>query len=187
LELSRRPDLIGGIEALFDTLPVCFASRSDQSELSGLNCWQVSHEFFFTMHTATPEIRQAWREEATSGVAHRDWDAEKDAIIAARLADIRLWTDAWAEFVPFLDFEVEIRKIICTTNAIGSINARLRRAVNARGHFPNELAGLKCLYLVTRSLNPTGVGRTRWTMRWKPAINAFAITFGDRFPAAETR
>jgi putative transposase len=41
------------------------------------------------------------------------------------------------------------------------------------------------LYLVTRSLDPTGTGKVRWAMRWKPAINAFAITFGDRFPAAE--
>jgi hypothetical protein len=44
---------------------------------------------------------------------------------------------------------------------------------------------MKCLYLVTRSLDPTGRGRARWAMRWKPALNAFAITFGDRFPAAE--
>ena len=65
-------------------------------------------------------------------------------------------------------------------------NARYRRAVKARGHFPNEQAALKCLYLVTRSLDPTGTGRTRWMMRWKPALNAFAITFSDRFPAAET-
>jgi hypothetical protein len=42
------------------------------------------------------------------------------------------------------------------------------------------------LYLVTRSLDPTGQGRARWAMRWKPALDAFAITFGDRFPAAET-
>ena len=45
---------------------------------------------------------------------------------------------------------------------------------------------MKCLYLVTRSLDPTGTGCARWTMRWKPVINAFAITFGDRWPAAET-
>ena len=63
---------------------------------------------------------------------------------------------------------------------------RYRRAVRARGHFPTEQAALKCLYLVTRSLDPTGTGRTRWAMRWKPALNAFAITFADRFPAAET-
>jgi transposase-like protein len=101
-------------------------------------------------------------------------------------AVIRLWENAWNEFIPFLDYDVEIRKVICSTNAIESLNARYRRAVKARGHFPNEQAALKCLYLVTRSLDPTGTGRTRWTMRWKPALNAFAITFGDRFPAAET-
>ncbi|MET8088529.1 IS256 family transposase [Micromonospora sp. NPDC005237] len=101
-------------------------------------------------------------------------------------AVIRLWDNAWAEFIPFLDYDVEIRTVICSTNAIESLNARYRRAVKARGHFPNELAALKCLYLVTRSLDPTGAGRTRWTMRWKPALNAFAITFSDRFPPAET-
>jgi putative transposase len=53
-------------------------------------------------------------------------------------AIIRLWENAWAEFVPFLRFDREIRAVICTTNAIESINARLRRAVNARGHFPTE-------------------------------------------------
>lgn len=98
----------------------------------------------------------------------------------------RLWQNAWEEFIPFLDYDVEIRRVICSTNAIESLNARYRRAVRARGHFPTEQAALKCLYLVTRSLDPTGAGRVRWTMRWKPALNAFAITFADRWPAAET-
>jgi transposase-like protein len=101
-------------------------------------------------------------------------------------AIIRLWHNAWEEFIPFLDYDTEIRKVLCSTNAIESLNARYRRAVKARGHFPTEQAALKCLYLVTRSLDPTGRGGTRWAMRWKPALNAFAITFGDRFPAAET-
>jgi transposase-like protein len=101
-------------------------------------------------------------------------------------AMIRLWRNAWEEFIPFLDYDVEIRTMICSTNAIESLNARYRRAVRARGHFPTEQAAMKCLYLVTRSLDPTGTGRARWTMRWKPVINAFAITFGDRWPGAET-
>jgi transposase-like protein len=101
-------------------------------------------------------------------------------------AVIRLWRNAWTEFVPFLDYDVEIRKVICSTNAIESLNARYRRAVRARGHFPTEQAALKCLYLVTRSLDPTGAGRARWMTRWKPVINAFAITFSDRWPTAET-
>jgi transposase-like protein len=96
-------------------------------------------------------------------------------------AIVQLWRNSWAEFVPFLEYDVEIRRVICTTNAIESINARYRRAVRARGHFPNEQAALKCLYLVTRSLDPTGGGRARWMIRWKPALNAFAITFQGRF------
>ncbi len=70
-----------------------------------------------------------------------------------------------------------------TTNAIESINARLRRAVNARGHFPTEQAAMKCLYLAIISLDPTGRGRQRWTNRWKAALNAFDITFDGRLSA----
>ena len=51
-------------------------------------------------------------------------------------AVIRLWENAWQEFIPFLDYDVEIRKVLCSTNAIESLNARYRRAVKARGHFP---------------------------------------------------
>lgn len=95
-------------------------------------------------------------------------------------AIVRLWENAWTEFTPFLDYDVEIRRVICSTNAIESLNARYRRAVRARRHFPTEQAALKCLYLVTRSLDPTGVGKARRAMRWKPALNAFAIAFEGR-------
>ena len=66
-------------------------------------------------------------------------------------------------------------------------HARYRRAVRARGHFPNEQSAMKSLYLVNRSLDPKGTGQTRWAMRWKPALNAFAVTFADRMPAAGER
>jgi putative transposase len=99
-------------------------------------------------------------------------------------AIIRLWENAWAEFVPFLQFDKEIRTVICTTNAIESINARIRRAVNARGHFPNEQAATKCVYLALMSLDPTGTGRKRWSNRWKAALNAFEMTFDGRLSAA---
>jgi putative transposase len=98
-------------------------------------------------------------------------------------AIVRLWTNAWSEFVPFLAFDIEIRKIVCTTNAIESLNARFRRAVNARGHFPTEQAALKILYLTITSLDPTGKGRARWSNRWKAALNAFDITFDGRISA----
>lgn len=98
----------------------------------------------------------------------------------------RLWENAWAEFVPFLSFDVEIRKIVATTNAIESVNARIRRAVKARGHFPNEAAALKCVYMAIMSLDPTGQGRQRWALRWKPALNAFDIAFDGRLSAGHS-
>ncbi|NKQ59432.1 IS256 family transposase [Amycolatopsis sp. K13G38] len=104
------------------------------------------------------------------------WGARYPAIV-------RLWDNAWAEFVPFLAFDPEIRRVICSTNAIESVNARIRRAVKARGHFPNEQAALKCVYMAIMSLDPTGAGRKRWTMRWKPALNAFEIAFDGRLAA----
>lgn len=95
-------------------------------------------------------------------------------------AIIKLWEDAWAEFVPFLAFDKEIRTVICTTNSVESLNSRIRRAVNARGHFPTEQAALKCVYLAIMSLDPTGKGRQRWVSRWKAPLNAFEIAFPGR-------
>jgi putative transposase len=135
--------------------------------------------------------------------SRKDWDkmardlrpvytAVNEADSAARLDEFHtiwgnrypaiksLWTSAWSEFVPFLDYSPEIRRVIYSTNAIESLNARFRRATRARGHFPNEQAALKCLYLVVRSLDPKGTGQERWMNRWKPALNAFAITFEGR-------
>jgi putative transposase len=104
------------------------------------------------------------------------WGAKYPAVV-------RLWERAWAEFVPFLAFDTEIRRVICSTNAIESVNARIRRAVKARGHFPTEQAALKCVYMAVMSLDPTGTGRKRWIMRWKPALNAFEIAFDGRLAA----
>jgi putative transposase len=120
------------------------------------------------------------------------YTAVNEADAAERLSDFddkwgpqypaikNLWDNAWTEFVPFLDYSPEIRRVIYSTNAIESLNARFRRATRARGHFPNEQAAMKTLYLVVRSLDPTGKGAARWMNRWKPALNAFAITFEGR-------
>ncbi|SNV20162.1 transposase [Rhodococcus rhodochrous] len=113
------------------------------------------------------------RNQAAHGAFAGKWGPRYSAIV-------RMWENSWSEFVPFLDYDIEIRRVICSTNAIESLNARYRRAIRARGHFPNEQAALKCLYLATRALDPTGKLRARWTSRWKGALNAFAITFEGR-------
>lgn len=137
-----------------------YASRKD---------WPALAKDLKPIYTAPSEAAALERLAELAG----RWEAKYPAII-------KLWENAWAEFVPFLAFDAEIRTVIYTTNAIESINARIRKAVKARGHFPNEQAALKCIYLAIMAIDPTGKGRQRWTNRWKPALNAFTIAFPGR-------
>lgn len=173
--LKGLPDVVGNVWPL-TTVQTCIIHLIRNTfRLASKKDWDGLKHDVKPIYTApSPQAARAALEDLTE-----KWGQRYGAII-------RLWENAWEEFIPFLDYDVEIRRVICSTNAIESLNARYRRAVRARGHFPTEQAALKCLYLVTRSLDPTGRGRTRWTMRWKPALNAFAITFADRWPAPET-
>jgi putative transposase len=88
------------------------------------------------------------------------------------------WRRHWAEVIPFYAFPAAVRRIIYTTNAIEALNAKLRRAVRARGHFPTDDAVLKLLFLV---LN---LAAKEWRMparEWTAAKAQFAILFEDRF------
>jgi len=90
------------------------------------------------------------------------------------------WRRHWAEVIPFYAFPTEVRRIIYTTNAIEAVNAKLRRAVRARGHFPTDEAVLKLLFLV---LNRAA---KEWRMparEWSAAKAQFAILFEERFTA----
>jgi putative transposase len=96
---------------------------------------------------------------------------------------IAVWERAWEEFVPFLAFPPQIRKVIYTTNQIESINYQLRKVTKNRGHFPNDDAATKLLYLALRNINPERGGDLgTGTYGWKQALNAFAIHFPGRLP-----
>jgi putative transposase len=97
-------------------------------------------------------------------------------------AMVRMWESAWSEFVPFLDFPVEIRTLIYTTNGIESLNARFRAAIRRRGHFPTEQSAMKILYLTTRERRPNRSNPTGRINGWKEILNTLAITYGDRVP-----
>jgi putative transposase len=95
-------------------------------------------------------------------------------------AMVKSWENAWEEFVPFLEFPVELRRIVYTTNAIESLNARFRRAVRHRGHFPNEQAAMKVLYLVATTRQANRENMTGRINNWKSVLNTLAIHYGDR-------
>jgi transposase-like protein len=170
--LKSLPDAVGAVweKTIVQTCIVHLLRNSFR--YASKRDWAQIAKDLKPVYTAASEAEALDRFAEFSG----KWEKRYPAII-------RLWENAWAEFVPFLRFDREIRTVICTTNEIESINARLRRAVNARGHFPTEQAALKCLYLAVMSLDPTGKGRKRWTNRWKAALNAFDITFDGRLSA----
>jgi transposase-like protein len=108
--------------------------------------------------------------------AHR-WEPIYPAMTAS-------WRASWNEFIPFLEFPAELRKIVYTTNAIESLNAKFRRAVRHRGHFPNEQSAMKVLYLVATAQRPNRqdiVGRMNG---WKQILNALTMHYGDRITGA---
>lgn len=120
-----------------------------------------------------------------------DAKAAEDALIAFEASEWGLryvaiaqsWRRSWNEVIPFFAFPEAVRKIIYTTNAIEALNSKLRRAIRARGHFPNDEAATKLLYLVlNRSEKEWKMPPREWTM----AKAQFAVIFGERFIKAMT-
>jgi putative transposase len=90
----------------------------------------------------------------------------------------KAWRDAWEQVIPFLAFPPEVRRVIYTTNAIEALNRQLRKAIKTKGHFPNEDAVRKLIFLAVTNAVPAWT-RTR---SWTAALLAFKIHFGDRLP-----
>lgn len=110
-------------------------------------------------------------EAALTGFEQSEWGTKLPHVAAS-------WRRAWEYVTPFFAFPPEIRRVIYTTNAIESINARIRRAIKTRGHFPNDEAATKLIWLALRNITK------EWAMpvfHWKAAMTQFAILFGDRF------
>jgi putative transposase len=88
------------------------------------------------------------------------------------------WRRVWDKVIPFFAFPPEVRRVIYTTNAIESVNARLRKILKTRGHFPNDEAATKLIWLALRNITADW-GRA--ANNWKAAMNQFAILYEERF------
>jgi putative transposase len=92
------------------------------------------------------------------------------------------WRRAWTHVIPFFAFPPEVRRVIYTTNAVESVNARLRKILKTRGHFPNDEAATKLIWLALRNITASW-GR-KPANYWHLAMNQFAILYEDRFTRA---
>lgn len=136
--------------------------------------WKDRKDLARELKTIYAAIDDKAAEEALTAFEASDWGRKYPAIG-------QIWRRAWQEVIPFFAFPKDVRRIIYTTNAIEALNSKLRRAVRARGHFPNDEAALKLLFLV---LNRS---EKEWKMpprEWAMAKSQFAILFADRFQAA---
>jgi putative transposase len=91
---------------------------------------------------------------------------------------VSAWRRAWDKVIPFFAFPPDVRRVIYTTNAIESVNARLRKIIKTRGHFPSDDAATKLIWLALRNITEDW-GRAG--LNWKAAMNQFAILYEDRF------
>ncbi|GAA4486597.1 IS256 family transposase [Gluconacetobacter asukensis] len=137
----------------------------------------------------------AWKDRKSVATALKDIyravDAEAGKAALAAFAEsswgrkyaaiVQSWERVWEEVIPFYAFPAEVRKLIYTTNAIEALNAKLRRAVRARGHFPNDDAALKLLFLALNRAEKEWIMPPR---EWSMAKAQFAILFGERFARA---
>ncbi|WP_422613907.1 IS256 family transposase [Burkholderia ambifaria] len=112
--------------------------------------------------------------QALQDFADGPWGAKYPTIVQS-------WQRAWEHVVPFYVFPPEIRRVVYTTNAIESLNMQLRKIIKTRGHFPNDEAAIKLLWLALRNVLAKTV---RAAFDWKSAMNQFAILFGERFMQA---
>ena len=115
-------------------------------------------------------------------------------------ATVSAWTAAWERFIPFLEFPPELRRVIYTTNSIESLNYQLRKIIKNRGHFPNDTAVVKLLWLAIRDIEdkrarqrakeagkkanerkaPGRLVEGATVQGWKACLGALAIAYPDR-------
>lgn len=134
-----------------------------------------------------------WKERKPMAIALRPIYAAANAEAAAAALDdfergpwgrkfptvVASWRRAWTHSIPFFAFPPEIRRLIYTTNALERVHAQLRKIIKTRGHFPNDDAATKLIWLALRNITAKW---ERTSHHWRAAMNQFAILYDDRFP-----
>jgi len=115
-------------------------------------------------------------EELEAAVQRSPWGTKFPTVVAS-------WRRAWTQVIPFFAFPPDVRRLIYTTNALESVHARLRKIIKTRGHFPNDDAAVKLLWLALRNITGSW---DRVAYNWRSAMNQFAILYEGRFPLANT-
>jgi putative transposase len=172
-----------GLTGIGDALAVVYPATTLQtcivhlirSSLSYAS-WRDRKELAAALKPIYTAVNAEAAEEELEAFAQGDWGKRFPTIASS-------WRRAWDKVIPFFAFPPEVRRVLYTTNAIESVNARLRKIIKTRGHFPSDAAAIKLIWLVLRNVTTTW---TRPDANWKPAMNQFAIVYDERFTKAVT-
>jgi transposase-like protein len=170
--------VVDGLKGFPDAITAVFPQTQVQTCIVHLLRNSLEFVSWKDYKSVTQALREVYRAENADTARQRleefaesDWGRKYPTIAP-------LWRRHWEQVIPFLTYPLEMRRAIYTTNALESVHMRLRKIIKSRGHFPNDEAAAKLLYLALRNISQ------KWTMPprdWKLAMSQFAILFEDRF------
>lgn len=171
--------VVDGLKGFPEAVETAFPETTVQTCLVHLIRYSLAHASWKERQELAGGLRPIYQaatlaaaEEALDDFEAGPWGGKFPAIV-------RSWRRNWEQVIPFFAFSAPIRRMIYTTNAIESLNSTVRRAVRTRGHFPNDRAAMKLIYLQLRRIE------RKWQRPpqfWSQARAEFAIRFGERFP-----
>lgn len=174
--------VVDGLKGLSDAIETAFPQTTVQTCIVHLIRNSLDYASWKDRKAVAKALRpiytaaSAQAAEAALDEFDRAWGEKHQTIVQA-------WRRAWQNVIPFFAFPPEVRRVIYTTNAIESLHMQLRKIIKTRGHFPNDEAATKLLWLALRNILADKIGSSH---HWRSAMNQFAILFGDRFVNPKT-
>ena len=172
--------VVDGLKGFPEAIEAVFPEATVQTCIVHLIRYSLAHASWKDRKELASALRPIYQADTVEKAEEALGAFEAGASTGRKFEAIgRSWRRNWEQVIPFFAFSAPIRRVIYTTNAIESLNSTVRRAVRTRGHFPNERAAAKLIYLTLRKIE------RKWQRPqgfWSQARAEFAILFGDRFP-----
>jgi transposase-like protein len=170
--------VVDGLKGLAEAIETAFPKTTVQTCIVHLIRNSLDYASWKERKTIAATLRPIYTaataeaaKEALEDFAGSTWGGKYPTIVQS-------WRRAWQNVIPFFAFPPEVRRVIYTTNVIESLHMQLRKIIKTRGHFPNDDAAIKLIWLALRNIND---GKVRSAREWKLAMNQFAVLYGDRF------
>ena len=167
-----------GLKGMPDALEAVFPKTTLQTCIVHLIRNSLDYASYKERAALAAGVKPIYTAPSAEAAAAALEDLEQSELGRKYLPVVKAWRSAWDRVIPFFAFPPAVRKVIYTTNAIESVNARLRKIIKTRGHFPNDDAANKLIWLALRNIT---VEWKRPSQGWREAMNQFAILYAERF------